>query len=367
MTPAQHSYPLTIHGDRITLRDFTPDDLGESMEIVGDSRVTDFLSFDAKTLAEQTQLLGAQIEGAQRTPRTEYYLAIERIQRRSVIGFARLGIGAHRSAKLGYAIRWDAWGHGFATEAAGLLVGFGFASLGLHRITAACGPENAASSRVLVKLGFTLEGRLRDHAFTNGAWRDSLLYSLLITEYPPAHEGAGAAPATDPPGRGSGSGSIPPGLCGFGRWVDGIAGRIAPISAFCTRCPNDCAHCRVAAPPRRTWLHPPRRQWVRRAWARRRLGRRGGGRGRGTCGWSAGTGRCRCGRSRRPSSCPSRCHRWSRLGGRRCCRCWSSWPWCWPPPRWAPASPPARTRWPGRSTAARRRTSWCCSRCRCGS
>jgi RimJ/RimL family protein N-acetyltransferase len=155
------------------------------MEIVGDTRVTDFLSFDAKTLSEQTQLLSAQIERAQQAPRTEYYLAVECIKRRSVIGFARLGIGAHQSAKLGYAIRWDAWGHGFATEAARLLVGFGFDSLGLHRITAACGPGNVASSRVLVKLGFTLEGRLRDHVFTNGAWRDSLLYSLLNTEYRP--------------------------------------------------------------------------------------------------------------------------------------------------------------------------------------
>jgi [ribosomal protein S5]-alanine N-acetyltransferase len=185
MTPEHHGYPLTIPGERVALRDFTPDDLDETMEIVGDTRVTDFLSFDAKTLSEQTRLLNEQIERAQKTPRTEFYLAVESPRRRSVIGFARLGIGAHRSAKLGYAIRCDAWGNGFATEAARLLLGFGFDSLGLHRITAACGPENAASCRVLVKLGFTLEGRLRDHVFTNAAWRDSLLYSLLSTEHRP--------------------------------------------------------------------------------------------------------------------------------------------------------------------------------------
>ena len=183
MTPEQRGYPLTILGERIALRDFRPEDLGASMEIVGDPRVTDYLSFDAKTLPEQADLLLAQIGRAQATPRTEYYLAIECIHDLAVIGFARLGLGAHRSAKLGYAIRWDGWNHGFATEAARMLIGFGFASLGLHRITAACGPENAASSRVLAKLGFTREGRLRDHVFTNGAWRDSLLYSLLTSEY----------------------------------------------------------------------------------------------------------------------------------------------------------------------------------------
>jgi [ribosomal protein S5]-alanine N-acetyltransferase len=54
--------------------------------------------------------------------------------------------------------------------------------LELHRITAAIGPENAASIAVVKRLGFTREGCLRDHVFTNGAWRDSELYSILAHE-----------------------------------------------------------------------------------------------------------------------------------------------------------------------------------------
>jgi ribosomal-protein-alanine N-acetyltransferase len=63
------------------------------------------------------------------------------------------------------------------------MITFGFATLGLHRITAAVGPDNAPSITVVKKLGFTREGRLRDHVFTNGAWRDSELYSILVHEW----------------------------------------------------------------------------------------------------------------------------------------------------------------------------------------
>jgi RimJ/RimL family protein N-acetyltransferase len=63
------------------------------------------------------------------------------------------------------------------------MISFGFQVLDLHRITAAIGPDNTASIAVVKKLGFTREGRLRDHVFTNGAWRDSELYSILVHEW----------------------------------------------------------------------------------------------------------------------------------------------------------------------------------------
>jgi RimJ/RimL family protein N-acetyltransferase len=60
---------------------------------------------------------------------------------------------------------------------------FAFETLDLHRVSAAIGPENLASIAVVKRLGFTYEGRIRHHVFTNGDWRDSLLYSLLADEW----------------------------------------------------------------------------------------------------------------------------------------------------------------------------------------
>ena len=112
------------------------------------------------------------------TPRNEYYLAATESTSDRVIGFVRLGLGGVRAAKLGYAIRADHWGHGYATDAARVITEFGFRDLQLHRITAAIGPDNESSIAVVKKLDFRYEGRLRDHVFTNNAWRDSLLFSV---------------------------------------------------------------------------------------------------------------------------------------------------------------------------------------------
>nr|WP_240942156.1 GNAT family protein [Planosporangium thailandense] len=63
------------------------------------------------------------------------------------------------------------------------MVDFGFRKLGLHRISAAIGPDNASSIAVVDHLGMQYEGRIRDHVYTNGAWRDSRLYSVLASEW----------------------------------------------------------------------------------------------------------------------------------------------------------------------------------------
>jgi RimJ/RimL family protein N-acetyltransferase len=63
------------------------------------------------------------------------------------------------------------------------MIQFGFNTLRLHRIQAACGPDNYASQRLLARLRLVPEGRIRDHVFTNNAWRDSLLYAVLEHEW----------------------------------------------------------------------------------------------------------------------------------------------------------------------------------------
>ncbi|GAA1125780.1 hypothetical protein GCM10009663_75410 [Kitasatospora arboriphila] len=66
-----------------------------------------------------------------------------------------------------------------------LLCGLGVNALGLHRIWAARSPLNEASARTLLRAGMTEDGRIRDHVFSHGAWRDSITYSILEHEWTP--------------------------------------------------------------------------------------------------------------------------------------------------------------------------------------
>lgn len=176
-------YPVEIHGQHVLLREFRPGDLADVLRIVGDDSVTRWLSFDTRSESEAETMLQGIISRARQIPRAEYYLAVVPDSTGAVAGFARLGLNGINAAKLGGAIRRSYWGRGLATDAATALIGFGFGQLHLHRISAAAGPDNAASITILKRLGMTYEGRIRDHVHTNGAWRDSLLYSLLEQEW----------------------------------------------------------------------------------------------------------------------------------------------------------------------------------------
>lgn len=70
-----------------------------------------------------------------------------------------LGIGGEAAgAELGYWIGRPYWGHGYATAAARLAVAFAFRELGAERLRAMCLDTNAASWRVLEKVGFRFTG-----------------------------------------------------------------------------------------------------------------------------------------------------------------------------------------------------------------
>ena len=84
---------------------------------------------------------------------------------------------------MGYVFRRDAWGNGYATEAAKALAASGFGQLGMHRIYAHCDVDNVASARVLEKAGMQREGLLRQHMLIRGRWRDSYLYAALEDEW----------------------------------------------------------------------------------------------------------------------------------------------------------------------------------------
>ncbi|MGD2025629.1 MAG: GNAT family protein [Methyloceanibacter sp.] len=90
--------------------------------------------------------------------------------------------GVTQSCTLGY---WVGAAHarqGFMTAAVRAVVPFVFDSLELHRLEAACLPENTASMRLLERVGFKREGLARRYLRINGDWRDHVLYALLETD-----------------------------------------------------------------------------------------------------------------------------------------------------------------------------------------
>jgi ribosomal-protein-alanine N-acetyltransferase len=91
--------------------------------------------------------------------------------------------GVSQSGQIGYWIGERYAGQGFMLEAVRLVVHFAFETLRLHRIEAACIPNNARSVRVLEKAGFQREGLLRSYLRINGSWQDHYLYALISDDW----------------------------------------------------------------------------------------------------------------------------------------------------------------------------------------
>jgi RimJ/RimL family protein N-acetyltransferase len=89
----------------------------------------------------------------------------------------------HASADLSFLLKVRFWGQGYATEAAGAVLWFGFKRLKLNRIGAEFLPTNTASSRVLGKLGMTQEGVMPEAARRGDTFQDLVLVSLLRKEW----------------------------------------------------------------------------------------------------------------------------------------------------------------------------------------
>ncbi|HVU12940.1 MAG TPA: GNAT family protein [Phototrophicaceae bacterium] len=85
--------------------------------------------------------------------------------------------------EIGYELHPAYVRQGMMTEAASAVIAFGFEQLDLHRIEADASLENAASNRLLRKLGFTLEGTLRERHFFRGHYHDECYYGLLRDEW----------------------------------------------------------------------------------------------------------------------------------------------------------------------------------------
>lgn len=74
-------------------------------------------------------------------------------------------------------------GLGLAFEASVMLIDYGFNTLNLNKITNDVFPDNQSIIRLLEKMGFKEEGRLKQHYFHQGKFKDVLVYSLLREEY----------------------------------------------------------------------------------------------------------------------------------------------------------------------------------------
>lgn len=72
---------------------------------------------------------------------------------------------------------------GLAVEASKMLIEYGFNTLNINKITSDVFPNNESIIKLLEKMGFKEEGRLKEHYFHQGKFKDVVIYSLLRNDF----------------------------------------------------------------------------------------------------------------------------------------------------------------------------------------
>ncbi|QQO10054.1 GNAT family N-acetyltransferase [Breznakiella homolactica] len=87
------------------------------------------------------------------------------------------------SAEIGYFLAREHWNQGYATEIAERLMDLCFAGFGVQKVNASCHSGNAASERIMRKIGMRPEGCLRRERIKEGLLYDELRYGILREEW----------------------------------------------------------------------------------------------------------------------------------------------------------------------------------------
>jgi RimJ/RimL family protein N-acetyltransferase len=193
-------------GQRVRLRPIEKDDVPRFVKWLADEEIRSFLSQhlpfslvqeerwyeeNLKAREEQAWAIDAQPEGA----------GLEPWEHIGSCGFFNLNWRCRR-AEAGILIgAREHWGEGYGTDALRTLVHWGFYTLNLNRIYLRVFQDNARAVRCYQKVGFVEEGCLRQDDYRNGAYRDTLLMSMLRPEWDSqvAAKASGAAEAVGLP------------------------------------------------------------------------------------------------------------------------------------------------------------------------
>lgn len=181
--PDRDDLPL-LHGARIDLRGFRQDDLQDFYAMHADPKVARYGSHPPFTeLSQATERFERELSSRD-AGRALAWVIADRDTDRLMGSTALFAIDREQGrAELGYALRPEHWGKGYAQEAVRLVLEHAFGTLHLRRIEADIDPRNTASCKLVERLGFVREGLLRERWNVAGEISDAAFYGLLASEW----------------------------------------------------------------------------------------------------------------------------------------------------------------------------------------
>ena len=175
-----------LKGKKVLLRPVKRSDIEYFLKWFNDPEVTQYLNMSLP-MTEMGEEKFIEELGTTRAQSTAMFVieAIEGDTAKPIGNTSLMNINARdHHATFGIAIGdKDYWSKGYGTEAAKLIINYGFEALNLHRINSGVIAFNERSYRMHKAVGFKEEGRQREYIFKNGKLQDHVMFGILRTEW----------------------------------------------------------------------------------------------------------------------------------------------------------------------------------------
>ncbi|GEP47408.1 GNAT family N-acetyltransferase [Microbacterium saccharophilum] len=174
-----------LDGERVRLTALRQSDLDPLYAMQSDPDVCRYLLYEPRSRDQVVDVL-ARDAGALRLENAGDYLqpAIRDREGRFLgTMYLELHSVEDRTAEIGWILLPEHQGHGYAQEAATVLLDLCFGELGLHRVYAELDPRNTASVALCTRLGMREEGLFREHMWLKGEWTDTGHHAILEREW----------------------------------------------------------------------------------------------------------------------------------------------------------------------------------------
>lgn len=168
-----------LETERLILRRYKESDIDSIYEMITDERLSKYIKFPSLTKEEELQCIKTWIEEADESKYEKWVIEIK--DTGEIAGNIDVNtiVKKHNYCNVGYAIRFNYWGNGYAAEALKAVSDYLLDS-GYYLVECSCNELNKQSSRVMEKAGFKKDGYIANRRLNrDGSYTGVEYYSKM--------------------------------------------------------------------------------------------------------------------------------------------------------------------------------------------
>lgn len=165
-----------IETERLILRRYKESDIDAIYEIITDERLSTYIKYPNLTKEEELECVRKWIKEADESKNEKWVIEIKETGEIAGNIDVNTVVKKHNYCNVGYTIRYNYWGKGYASEALKAVSDHLLNNSGYYLVECSCNERNVQSSRVMEKAGFKKDGYIQNRRLNKDGTYSGVAY-----------------------------------------------------------------------------------------------------------------------------------------------------------------------------------------------